>query len=379
MSRHYHLFLFLCLPLLGCSRFEFTVGKKKSKSSSEMSSDAMPQAHLYSTWNSMEDYASHLDELKKDGADALLKIYREDGRHRIRLGFRRFRDAIIRDATHDDSTTLSPWSHIEAGSCKNIDKTDLFDLGGYGDLRSLIDTSFLGKLSLDHASAFNPQLPQQLDEVTKLAFFEFGINLEGQSSYVQKPLYSLMQTAVDWQVIHEQQEESSWITADEQKVRFTFKRQVNANGDQILEIGALVSSNLVECSAEERLPAMTLRYVKRVSGSQHLFLKKGFRSIDGSWLEVKVSRRISILQDIKQGELLTLIDTQRFDLPGESSRSFSVSIKDLEICSVKRHGDVELPRDPEQDPIGELPPHENVDHPQQNEHVEQDNPNQSGK
>ncbi len=356
METRFVLSLTAGFQLLACSRIEVNIKSKKPSEEAIAPRHSLAELPFQDTKNLLDGYLNHLDELKKYGVSALLKLYHEDGRNRTRSGFRHFRDAVTAESLREEST--SPWAKLQPGDCMDMPKTDIFELGAYGDLRSIIDLAFLQRLKVTDAAAFNPELPGQLSAITKLAFFEFGINIDGQSIFEETADVTTMGTDVEWKVIHEKGEPDAWQAADELGVKFNFTRKESPQGGRFFALNASVGSNSdphegvpvdqSQMIAELRSrPAMSLAYQGRIDGSQHLFLKKGLRFLNDTWDDIKVSRRISLLQNLESGQIITVIETRQFNLPGENSRSFEIDLVKDKICAILERGHIELPRSPE--------------------------------
>lgn len=373
MNRRAAFVVLVSLELLACKRLEVTLGKKSSGSDSKPSASQDVQGFKLTTWNSMEDNLAYLDELKAEGAEALFKIYQEDGRDRLRTGFRRFRDAIVREALHNDGNhALFP--RLEKEACATLEQQDLLALDSYGDLREVLGMSFLSRLQVGDAQLFHERLPGQLDEVTKLAFFEFGIGLDGISSYQIKNDMIISRSDVLWKVIHEQSEPESLKAGDDVGVRFSFARSQGHDGRQGFELSALAGPEVYERKASSALPAMALSYAsqKKKDGSyQSLTLKKGIRKPDGSWQSTSVSRRITLVQRLVKGDILELTEFNGYGLPHETKQTYLIKLGAKEICVAESWddevGNPENPNPPKPHP-DDKPGQNGDDKPHQNDY-----------
>ncbi len=355
------------LSALGCSKLEVNVGKK-SKSDQTSASASQDSSKMYLTWNSMEDNLGYLDQLKSEGADALIKLYHNDGRNRVRTGFRHFRDAVVREATYNDGQS-SLFPKISQGSCAHLEKQDLLALEGYGDIRELLGTAFLARLKVEDAPSFHAGLPEKLDEVTRLAFFEFGIGLDGVSSYQIGQNSISTRSEVNWKVIHEQSDLSSLEAGDMVGVRFSFARSQRIDGKQSFELSALAGPQVYEKKESGPLPAMALSYTS-LGQQQSLILVKGLRLHDGSWHSVSVSRRITLVQRLANGDILDLTEINRYGLGNETTQSYTIKIGASQICVDGDHGgeSPELPPGtghPQNPPTTDIPSQNKQDNPGQ--------------
>lgn len=362
---------FVSFQLFACKPLEVTVGKKSNPAASDTASSQDGQGLQLTSWNSMEDNLAYLDQLKQEGADALFKLYQDGGRHKIRMGFRHFRDAIVRDAkTADGDKSIFP--KLEGGVCVALQKKDLLALDAYGDMRLVLGVAFLSRLERGDAPQFHARLPEQLDDLTQLAFFEFGIGIEGTSRYQEKDDWTLARSDVFWKVIHEQQDAESLKASDETGVRFGFARSKWDDGSQSFELSALAGPKVYENTATEALPAMSLKYESRPYSHgkvQALIFKKGLQDLTGKWQSVHVSRRIALVQKHSEGDILELSETNGYGLANETKQKFIIRLGTQEICS-GLNGDSNPPAE-EPKPGDEEEP---TDEPQQNT---TDNPSQS--
>ncbi|MCX6131173.1 MAG: hypothetical protein NTX25_19210 [Proteobacteria bacterium] len=324
--------------LLACAPITVTVGKstsnlseERSLNTSQESSELKPQS-----WNSIEDLLSHLDSIKAIGTEALLKHYHKDGRREIRQVFRRFREAIVLQAGRSNDLENQSWQKLKAGNCMPIQTQDLFGLGIYGDLRPLLETVFLAKIKPENISTGNSQNLPEVDDVTKLGFFELGISMDGSSKITSTLNSELMESNMQWLVTHEQNEPTSWQDTDRFGVQFHFAktRSTDTQSHFIMEARRGELSDLI--SPNIALPALAVTYDsymdKEGQSHQRLLLQTGYSKNLGSWTELAISRKFDILQDIARGHILHIVETEGYTKSKESMRSFRIDFKQQELC-----------------------------------------------
>lgn len=349
----------LIVSTSACKNLTVQVGKKASASDLQAASSDSTAAsmNLYNSWNSMEDNVERLEELKKQGAKIFLERYQSESRSLIRSLFRTFRDAVVRNASTEHNYGLSLLGSLEPGQCKTAkDPQDLCQMEGYGDIRPLLQTAILAKLNADDAPLLNPSLPGSLDSVTKLIFFELGIKLDGTSSFVKTDVNELMKSEINMQVIHERGEPMEWQDADSKNLRFAV--DYNQTADlQNLKVAADVGASF-----------MQLSYTKEKTW-QNLEVKNG---ADGA---LAYSRRIALYPDAPNARKFRLVDTTRFQMEGEKSRTYTIDIERREVCAVATGGkDPGTPTTPTTPTNPGKDPDTKPDQPNQS-----DNPTQNGK
>jgi hypothetical protein len=292
-------------------------------------------ANQVKNWNTVEDFLLHLDEIKTLGRDALLKRYHQDGRQQIRRVFRRFRDAVEAQAGRDGIAPLPYIGDLKAGTCVPISAHDIFGLEAYGDLRALLETAFLSRIQPSEALP-NPEVPGDMDAITKLGFFELGIAMDGQSFFEDLPPLERQGSDLRWKVIHEQNEPEDWAGLDERGVQFRFLRTQH-NEITHFSLAAQVGTLVFEQEARGSLPGLWLDFEKIVeaqgANSQIMLMQTGWRDANGQWQKLHLSRRIEIKQDIAQGHILHVLASEHWQKPEAIHKRFRIDLDARNLCS----------------------------------------------
>jgi len=326
------------LLLNACHPIVVRVGKRSQDVEAVPSLPYHSEADItrVASWNSVEDFLLHLDEIKQLGRDALLKRYHADGRQQIRRTFRQFRDAVENQASRGAEPQLPYLGELEAGTCVPISTRDIFDLDAYGDLQSLLETVFLSRIKPSE-SIPDPALPGGMDELTKLGFFELGIAMDGPSFYVDDGKTEIQGSDLSWKVIHEQNESDAWVNADQRRVRFRFVRMYNRPNRTNFVLEAQVSSEADEPGQGESLPSLWLDYEKIIENQGHSFqamnLQTGWRDSSGHWNRLQMSRRIVVSQDIYQGHILHVSAIEHWQKPEAMEKKFRLDMDARHLCS----------------------------------------------
>jgi hypothetical protein len=324
----------LLLSSFGCRSLNVKVGKSPATSESSDSVNARSSAKsIYQSWNSMEDNVERLQELKNQGAQAFLDRYRQEGRALLRSNFRLFRDSVSRSAREQRYYSLSFFGDLNPGQCKVLKGTqDVFDMQDYGDLRPILQTAVLAKLDPKEAGSLHPTLPDSMDTLTKLIFFELGLKINGASRYAKADGKDFLSSDIGLQVIHEQDEPEAWQVKDEKSLRLTFSNQKASGDDQTLRFEAQVGEGVFENKPIG--PREFLRfYFSQAGAKQSLELKNGLMT-EGNVEELVYSRRIALRSSDKNRDQLILTDTIRFLMSNSKTRSFSIDKAKGEICAL---------------------------------------------
>jgi hypothetical protein len=327
------------LLLSACQPIVIRVGKRSQGTGAEPSlpteSSSITTDEL-ATWNTVEDFLQHLDDIKKLGRDALLKRYHEDGRPQIRAVFRRFRDAVDAAAQKDGTSVLPYLSELEAGVCVPLSTQDIFGLEPYGDLRALLETIFLSRIQPTDVLP-EPELPGGMDAITKLGFFELGIEMDGQSFYEEAGLMERQGSDLRWKVIHEQSEPEEWFERDQRGVQFYFLRTRDRPGHSRFSLDARVGERVYEDDDDGILPALLLDYQKTLESAgtsvQTLQLQTGWRDPNGRWRQLQISRQLVISQDIAQGHILHMTATEHWQKAEAVQKKFRLDLEAKRLCS----------------------------------------------
>jgi hypothetical protein len=325
------------LLLSACHPIVVRVGKRTQDMEAEPlhPSAAPADINQMKTWNTVEDFLQHLDEIKQLGRDALLKRYHEDGRQQIRLVFRRFRDAVQEKAGRNAAAPLPYMSELEAGTCVPISTQDIFGLEAYGDLRTLLETAFLSRIQPSETLP-DPGVPGGMDAITKLGFFELGIAMDGESFYEEAPPVERQGTDLRWKVIHEKNEPEAWTNQDERGVQFRFLR-THQTGRTHFTLDAQVGALVFEQEARGSLPGLWLDFEKVIpsqgASSQTMLLQTGWRHSNGTWESLQLSRRIEITQDIAQGRILHVLASEHWQKPEAIHKRFRLDLEERRLCS----------------------------------------------
>jgi len=372
MSRKLLLSLSLCPPLLlgfgACKSLTVELGKKQNTSETkELGNSEDQSARLYLSWNSMEDNLERLEELKKEGARAFLERYQNEGRVLLRSLFRQFRDSVVRNAQTEHNYGLSMLGSLVPGQCKVLkNPQDLFAMEDYGDIRPLLQTAVLSKLRASDAPQLNPSLPASIDTVTKLVFFELGVKLDGVSSFEKTNIAEIMKADIAMQVVHEQGEPMEMQDADGRSFRFSFVHDASADGNQRLDLEALVAKGIYEKAPEGSQDFLRMSYSKQKTW-QVLEVKNG-RRVQGEPESLVYSRRIALYPASPGGKQWKLVDTTRYQMAGAQSRSFSIDYDKREVCALAQGGkEPPVPETPPGKDPGPTHPHPKPDQPDQND------------
>jgi len=336
------MFILCMLTLLSfaCHPIVVRVGQASQREEDESSFSTSSQGDLqtYASWNSIEDFLKHLDHIKKLGTDALLKRYHEDGRLQIRNLFRRFRDSVEAEAKQGSLETVPYLAELELGRCIPIAKFDIFDLGVYGDLRGLLETVFLSKLSPKSTVPGEASSTPDIDELARLGFFELGIAMSGQSFYETDGENEIQGSDLRWKVIHEQSEVEDWAGQDAKAVEFRFLKTQQSLNDIHFTMEAHVGPDLYESKDLVSLPTLSIDYqfssVGNGLGFQDLFIQTGLRDQEGVWQDLRLSRKISVSQNIRQGRVLHIVAREHWGQPQETLRNFRLDIDQQNLCSL---------------------------------------------
>lgn len=372
MSRKLLLSLSLCplflLAFGGCKSLKVELGKKPNASETKEISHSQEQsARLYLSWNSMEDNLERLDELKKEGARAFLERYQDEGRVVLRSLFRQFRDSVVRNAQTEHNYGLSLLGSLDPGQCKILkNPQDLFAMEQYGDIRPLLQTAVLSKLRSSDAPQLNPSLPGSIDTVTRLVFFELGVKLDGVSSFEKTNSTEIMKADIAMQVVHEQGEPMELQDADGRSFRFSFVHDASVEGNQRLDLEAIVAKGIYEKTPQGSQDFLRMSYSQQKAW-QILEVKNG-RRVEGQAENLVYSRRIALHPTSPTGKQFKLVDTIRYQMAGAQARSFSIDLDKREVCALTRGG--------KEPPVHEAPsgkdptpayPHPTPDQPDRND------------
>ncbi len=324
----------LLVSFFGCRSLNVHVGKSASASEANDSADARSSANsLYQSWNSMEDNIERLQELKNLGAQAFLERYKQEGRALLRSNFRLFRDSVSRNARVEHNYGLSFFGALNPGQCKVLKGTqDVFDMQDYGDLRPILQTAVLAKLDPKEAGNLHPTLPDSMDTVTKLIFFELGLKIDGASHYAEADGKDFLSSDIGMKVIHEQDEPEAWQAKDEKSLRMTFSNQKAGGDDQTLRFEAQVGQGVYENKPIG--PREFLRFhFSQAGANQSLELQNGLMT-EGHGEDLVYSRRIALRSSDKSRDQLILTDTIRFLMSNSKTRSYSIDKAKGEICAL---------------------------------------------
>ncbi|WP_141732700.1 hypothetical protein [Oligoflexus tunisiensis] len=329
----------MTLLLSACQPIVVRVGKRTQGTGAEPNHPieaATITTEQLQTWNTVEDFLQHLDDIKTLGRDALLKRYHEDGRQQIRAVFRRFRDAVAAAAQRDGTPTSPYLSDLKAGTCVPISTQDIFGLEAFGDLRVLLETVFLSRIQPTEALP-EPEIPGDMDAITKLGFFELGIEMDGQSFYEEADLKERQGSDLRWKVIHEQSEPEDWFHLDQRGVQFHFLRTRDNPGDTRFSLDARVGEQVYEEDVNTTLPGLLLDYQKILESTgtslQTLQMQTGWRDPDGRWRKLQISRQLIISQDIAQGHILHMTATEHWQKPEAIQKKFRLDLEAKRLCS----------------------------------------------
>jgi hypothetical protein len=286
-------------------------------------------------WNSIEDFLQHLDDIKKLGRDALLKRYHQDGRQYLRQVFRRFREAVIGQASREGSTPLPYLSELEAGACVPLETQDIFGLDTYGDLKSLLETTFLSRIQPGDALP-EPGVSGGMDAITKLGFFELGIAMDGDAFYEETPLQTRQGADLRWKVIHEQGEPEEWAEPDARGVQFRFLRSEEGLGTHFT-LSASAGVQVYEEEAADPLPGLWIDFEKTLTpegaSTQTMLMQTGWQTAEGGWQQLQLSRRLVIAQDLEKGHILHVTVSENWHKLDAILKKFRLDLEARRLCS----------------------------------------------
>jgi hypothetical protein len=286
-------------------------------------------------WNTIEDFLQHLDEIKTLGRDALLKRYHQNGRQDLRLVFRRFRDAVTAQAEREGSAPLPYLSELEAGACVPLETQDIFGLDAYGDLKSLLETTFLSRIQPSE-SLPTPGVPGEMDTITKLGFFELGIAMDGDAFYDDAPLLKRQGADLRWKVIHEQGEPEAWEDQDARGVQFRFLRSEDARAT-LFTLNARTGVQVYEGEAVGSLPGLAIHFEKTLTpegaSTQTMLMQTGWQNAEAQWQRLQLSRRLVIAQDLAQGHILHVTVSANWQKPEVLTKKFRLDLEARRLCS----------------------------------------------
>jgi hypothetical protein len=287
------------------------------------------------SWNTIEDFVQHLDDIKKLGRDALLKRYHQDGRKDLRQVFRRFREAVMKQAEREGSTPLPYLSELEAGACVPLKTQDIFGLDAYGDLKALLETTFLSRIQPTETLP-TPGVPGGMDAITKLGFFELGIAMDGDAFYEETALQTRQGADLRWKVIHEQGEPEEWLDQDARGVQFRFLRTEEGPATHFT-LSARAGVHVYEEEAKAPLPGLWMKFEKTQTpegaSTQTVLLQTGWQTAEGAWQQLQLSRRLVIAQDLAQGHILHVTVSENWQKPEVFLKKFRLDLEARRLCS----------------------------------------------
>ncbi|HET9235605.1 MAG TPA: hypothetical protein VFO10_00050 [Oligoflexus sp.] len=329
----------LCATLLlnACHPIVVRVGQRTQgmEAETQLPSAASIDMEQIKSWNTIEDFLQHLDDIKKLGRDALLKRYHQDGRQDLRQVFRRFREAVSDEAAREGARPLPYLSELEAGACVPLKTQDIFGLDAYGDLKALLETTFLSRIQ-PSATLPEPGVPGGMDTITKLGFFELGIAMDGDAFYEETPLETRQGADIRWKVIHEQGEPEEWSDQDARGVQFRFLRREVGLGTNFT-LSARVGLDVYEKKAADALPALWIDFEKTLTdegaSTQIILMQTGWQTAEGRWQELRLSRRLVIAQDLAQGHILHVTVSENWQKPDVFSKKFRMDLEARRLCS----------------------------------------------
>lgn len=292
-----------------CKRLEFHL-PKKAKDSSEFSAAESTSPDLTQKIQSAktpQDYIDQLNLIKSDGASAVFKLYRSNGRTYVRQSMRNFRDSTRMASSASQLFFSLPQ---DSKTCFKFAIQDAFDISKLGDFRHLLDGAFLVPLKQDEAHNLNADLATSLNQISQLVFFEFGIKIEGTSRFTSTTTETQMKALVKWKMIHERNEDEGLRLADNLETEFEMSRTYKESASDQIKI----ESRVKEFRADGSIPTVLIQY-ETLAGedaktSRYLNITKGFRAPSGAWTELSIDRKISLVFNRKDslGWVLTLSD-----------------------------------------------------------------------
>ncbi len=325
--------------VLGCGRYTIDIHKRKAEAPSrEQITEPSKLLLDIRALQTPNDYLKHLNELRSAGAGTFFKLYKVKGRSYMREGLRYFRDSVLNQAVPE---TIK--QELFTADCSEIELNKAFDIGGYGDIRQLLDTAFLVTLRKNQTADFDPSMPEKMDELYQLVFFELGINMKGHSSYEKSAIGSKMSSEVNWRVVHEVGDPEEQEARDNLETQFRFSRTEKSGISDSFEIEARVLKAKAEGLEGVPEPALALEYqiLNETSGaiSQSLTLTQGQRRVDGIWQNKTLSRRLVFATASARSRAWTLNEYQRFGLAGELRRRLTRDKDNLDLCRVESWGE----------------------------------------
>lgn len=329
----------LCVTLLlsACHPIVVRVGKRTQgmEAETQLPSAASIDLEEIKNWNTIEDFLQHLDDIKTLGRDALLKRYHQNGRQDLRLVFRRFRDAVTAQAEREGSVPLPYLSELEAGACVPLETQDIFGLDAYGDLKALLETSFLSRIQPSE-SLPTPGVPGDMDTITKLGFFELGIAMDGDAFYEETSFLKKQGADLRWKVIHEQGEPEAWADQDARGVQFRFLRSEDERGT-LFTLNARAGMQVYEGEAFGSLPGLAIHFEKTLTpegaSTQTMLMQTGWLNADAQWQQLQLSRRLVIAQDLAQGHILHVTVSENWQKPEALTKKFRLDLEARRLCS----------------------------------------------
>lgn len=339
MMRMYQILLGVGVPgllMLACNQLNVDAGESNVSNEPTVNQADVPvdEQTVQQTWNSLSDALQYLQALREQAPQLLIDRYKEDGRDAVRGLFRQFRDAIAAEAVSE--LEYAPWRNLEQGACLTVDKEQILGLSEYGDLAKILEMSYIGRLRPQQAEIFNPELPEKLDDVSKLALFEFGIGIDGESLFNENGSDYTMSADLRWKVIHETGDAENLVTKDASGVLFKMTREYFHDASDSLSLEAIVGEGLYDGVQVSASPALMLSYTKSIGNvvpeTQSLEVQRGIKNVDGSWENLYLSRKLDITYNRNDEKVLELVDTDMWQLPTERVRRFTLNIGENKVC-----------------------------------------------
>lgn len=324
------------LMMIACDQLNVDAGESNVSNDSTSNQVDVPvdEQTAEQTWNSLNDALQYLQALREQAPQLLIDRYKEGGRDAVRSIFRQFRDAIAAEAVSE--LEYAPWRNLEKGACLTVDKEKILGLEQYGDITKIIEMSYVGRLRPQQAEIFNPELPAKLDDVSKLALFEFGIGIDGESLFNESGENYSMSADLRWKVIHEEGDAEELIAKDANGVMFKMKREYFSEASDSLSLEAIVGEGLYDGTQASAAPTLILSYTKSIGAvvpeTQSLELQRGIRNVDGSWESLYLSRKLDIIYNRSDEKVLELVDTDMWQMTNERVRRFTLNIGENTVC-----------------------------------------------